>query len=67
MTKIEKGMLKWFGHVERMSDSRLTKGIYKADVSGITGSAALGGHTLTLLVGFFRKVRCVVLAIGVRV
>ena len=38
-----------FGHVERMSDSRLTKGIYKADVSGNAGKDAVEGHTLTLL------------------
>ena len=30
-------MLRWFGHVERMCESRLTKGIYKANVSGIAG------------------------------
>ena len=35
--KIEQSMLRWFGHVERMSDSRVTKGIYKADVSGNAG------------------------------
>ena len=29
-------MLRWFGHVERMSE-RLTKGIYVADVSGYAG------------------------------
>ena len=31
-------MLRWFGHVERMSKSRLTKDIFKADVSGGTGT-----------------------------
>ena len=36
-TKNEKSMLKWFGHVEKMSESRLAKGIYKADVSGNAG------------------------------
>ena len=30
-------MLRWFGHVERMSERRLTKGIYKADVNGNAG------------------------------
>ena len=30
-------MLRWFGHVERLSESRLTKGIYKAEVSGNAG------------------------------
>ena len=37
MTLIEKSMLRWFGHVERMSERRLTKGIYVADVSGNAG------------------------------
>ena len=27
----------WISHVERMSESRLTKGIYKLDVSGNAG------------------------------
>ena len=44
MTKIEKSMLRWFGHVEGMSESRLKKGIYKADVSGNTGTL---GHPST--------------------
>lgn len=26
--RIKKGMLRWFGHLERMHDRRLTKGIY---------------------------------------
>ena len=30
-------MLRWSGHVEGMSESWLTKGIYKADMSGNTG------------------------------
>ena len=37
VTKVEKSMLRWFGHVERMSERRLTKGIYVADVSGNAG------------------------------
>jgi hypothetical protein len=28
-TKIQKKMLRWFGHVERMEEIRLTKGIYE--------------------------------------
>ena len=59
-------MLRWFGHVESMSESCLTKG-NKADMSDNTGRDALEGHTLTLLVKFFRKVWCVVLATGVPV
>ena len=35
--EIEKIMLRWFGHVERMSESRPTKRIYTADVSGNAG------------------------------
>jgi hypothetical protein len=37
VTKIEKNMLRWFGHVERMDESRLTKEIYEADVGGTAG------------------------------
>jgi hypothetical protein len=29
VTKIEKNMLRWFGHVERMDERRLTKEIYE--------------------------------------
>jgi hypothetical protein len=32
VTQIEKNMLSWFGHVERMDERRLTKEIYEADV-----------------------------------
>ncbi|KAM3959351.1 LOW QUALITY PROTEIN: uncharacterized protein ACR2FA_006652 [Aphomia sociella] len=34
VTRIEKGMLRWFGHVERMNDKRLCKRIYTAEVTG---------------------------------
>ena len=37
VTKIEKGMLRWFGHVERLNESRLTKEIHRAKVNGRTG------------------------------
>ena len=37
MPKFENSMLRWFGHVERMSESRLTKNVYKADLSGNAG------------------------------
>ena len=48
-----------------MSASRLTKGIYKAVAT--LGGDALEERALTLLVRFFKKIRCVVLATGVRV
>ena len=38
MTKFEKSMLRWFSHVKRMSEKRLTKGIYVTDVSGNAGT-----------------------------
>ena len=37
VTKAEKSMLRCFCHVGRMSERRLTKGIYVADVSGNAG------------------------------
>ena len=37
VTKIEKGMLRWFGHAERMDERRLTKEIYEARVNGGVG------------------------------
>ena len=64
MTKVEKNMLRRFvdDMLRWMSERRLTKGIYMADVSG---NAGRGRPTLTLLVRFFRKVGCVVLVTGV--
>jgi hypothetical protein len=35
--KIEKNMLRWFGHVERMDERRLIKKIYETDVGGNAG------------------------------
>ena len=35
--RIEKGMLRWFGHIERMDERRLTKQIYEASVNGQVG------------------------------
>ena len=55
VTNIEKSMLVGFGHVERMSESRPTKG--RREWQCWEG---------TLLVRFIRKVRCVVLATYVR-
>ncbi|KAI5637059.1 acetyl-CoA carboxylase, central region domain-containing protein [Phthorimaea operculella] len=37
VTGIEKGMLRWFGHVERMNEIRLTKKVYMASVDGNVG------------------------------
>jgi hypothetical protein len=37
VTKSEKNILRWFGHVERMDESRLRKEIYDADVGGNAG------------------------------
>jgi hypothetical protein len=37
VTKIEKIILRWFGHVERMDERRLTKEVYEADVGGNAG------------------------------
>ncbi|CAG4960734.1 unnamed protein product [Parnassius apollo] len=37
VTRIKKGMLRWFGHVERMNEERVTKQIYMADVNGRVG------------------------------
>jgi hypothetical protein len=31
VNKIEKNMLRYFSHVEKIDEKRLTKGIYKAD------------------------------------
>ncbi|GBP12759.1 hypothetical protein EVAR_6092_1 [Eumeta japonica] len=32
VTRVERGMLRWFGHLEKMNDSRLTEQIYRANV-----------------------------------
>jgi hypothetical protein len=37
VTKIENNMLEWFGHAERMDETRLTKEIYKVDFGRNTG------------------------------
>jgi hypothetical protein len=44
VTKIVKNMLRWFGHVERMDERRLTKEIYEADVGGNVEGEDLGEH-----------------------
>jgi hypothetical protein len=37
VTKIENNILRWFGHVDRMDERRLTKEIYLANVGGNAG------------------------------
>jgi hypothetical protein len=34
LTKIGKNMLRWFGHLERTDEKRLTKEIYETDLGG---------------------------------
>jgi hypothetical protein len=38
VTRIERGMLRWFGHFERMNDERMTKKIWKTGVNGRVGT-----------------------------
>ena len=33
--RIDQGVLRWFGHVERMGDERMAKGVYEFDVRGV--------------------------------
>ena len=33
-TKVEKNILRWFGHVERMTDTQLVKKVYKSTMDG---------------------------------
>ena len=35
--RVDQGVLKWYGHMERMNDERLTKRVYKAEVEGVRG------------------------------
>jgi hypothetical protein len=37
VTKFEKNMLRWFGHVEKMDERRLTKKIYAVALDGNAG------------------------------
>ena len=42
VTMVEKSMLRWFGHVERMSERRLTKRIYDRQMTDVSGNAGRG-------------------------
>ena len=33
--RIDQGVLRWFGHVERMGDERMAKRVYESDVRGV--------------------------------
>ena len=35
---IERNVLKWFGHVEKMGEERLVKRVYRANVEGNRGT-----------------------------
>ena len=35
--RVDRNVLKWFGHVERMGDDRQTKKVYKSEVGGERG------------------------------
>jgi hypothetical protein len=37
VTEIEKNMLRWFAHAEKMDERRVTKEIYEVDVVGNAG------------------------------
>ena len=41
LEKIERNVLKWFGHVERMGEERLVKRVYQANGEGNRGE---GNH-----------------------
>ncbi len=34
---MQRNILKWFGHVERMESKRLTKRVYDSEVEGVRG------------------------------
>ena len=33
--RIDQGVLRWFGHVERMGDERMAKRVYESNVRGV--------------------------------
>ena len=70
MTKVEKSLLTWFDHVERMSERRLRKGINMADVSGNAGRGRPFRKTYPDLIGevqIQKGAKCVVLVTSVLV
>jgi hypothetical protein len=64
LTKIEKNMLRWFCHVERMDERRLTKEIYEADVGGNAGRGRPRQTFLDQIGEVLEKVRSRVLKTG---
>ena len=34
---MDRGILKWFGHVERIDEGKMTKRIYREEVDRVTG------------------------------
>ncbi|GBP89818.1 hypothetical protein EVAR_66708_1 [Eumeta japonica] len=54
VTRVERGMLRWFGHQVRMNESRLTKQICRTNVYGVVESSsrvALENPVQTILKG----------------
>ncbi|GBP68865.1 hypothetical protein EVAR_46182_1 [Eumeta japonica] len=49
VTRVEKGMLRWFDHLERMNESRLTKQIYKTNVCDERSARVGLGRSLSTL------------------
>jgi hypothetical protein len=41
ISKYENGVLRWFGHVERMGDERIAKQVLNGSVKGVRGKGRL--------------------------
>ena len=42
--RIDKGVLRWFGHVERMENDRIAKRVYAGELAGRPWSKKIGEH-----------------------